>query len=102
MIRHIVMWKLKDHADGADKATNAAKVKELLESCRDLVPGMRLLEVALPTPGLEASCDVVLYSEFDDKTALDAYQNHPKHVAIKPKILAVREERQCMDYVTMS
>lgn len=100
MIRHIVMWKLKDHAEGADKAANARKVKELLESCRNLVPGMRTLEVALPLEGLESSCDVVLYSEFDDKVALDAYQNHPKHVAIKPKILAVREERRCMDFVS--
>ena len=30
--------------------------------------------------------------------ALDAYQNHPDHVAIKPFIGAIRLERQCMDY----
>lgn len=98
MIKHIVFWKLKDHAEGADRAANGAKMKALLESCRDLVPGMGRLEVALTAPGLEATCDVVLYAEFDDAAALDAYQNHPAHVAIKPFIGAVRAERHCMDY----
>lgn len=98
MIKHIVFWKLKDHAEGADRATNCAKVKSLLEGCRGLVPGMGRLEVAVAGGGLEASCDVVLYSEFDSKAALDAYQNHPAHVAIKPFIGAVRLERHCMDY----
>ncbi|MBL4951458.1 Dabb family protein, partial [Neobacillus sp. YIM B02564] len=42
--------------------------------------------------------DVVLYSEFADRASLDAYQEHPQHVALKPFIGAVREARQCMDY----
>jgi hypothetical protein len=98
MLKHIVMWKLKDHAEGADRATNAAKMKALLEDCRDIVPGIVEFEVALARPGLEATYDVVLYSVFADKGALDAYQDHPKHVAVKPFIGAVRLERQCMDY----
>ena len=98
MLKHIVMWKLKDHAEGADRATNANKLKDLLETCDNLVPGMQKLEVALATPGLEATYDVVLYTEFADRAALDAYQEHPVHQAIKPFIGAVRSERQCMDY----
>lgn len=98
MIRHIVMWKLKDHAEGADKAANMARMKALLEGCRDLVPGMGRLEVGLATPGLEATYDVVLVSEFASAAALEAYQQHPRHVAIKPFIGAVRLERQCVDY----
>jgi len=98
MIKHIVMWKLKDHAEGADKATNVIKLKALLETCRNIVPGLLTLEVGLANADLEASYDVVLYSEFTDKAALDAYQEHPTHQAIKPFIAAVRMERQCMDY----
>jgi heme-degrading monooxygenase HmoA len=98
MIKHIVMWKLKDHAEGADRAANAARMKALLYGCRDIVPGIVEFEVALARPGLEATYDVVLYSVFADKAALDAYQDHPQHVAVKPFIGAVRLERQCMDY----
>ncbi len=98
MLKHIVMWKLKEQAEGADKATNAGKLKALLETCNNLVPGLLKLEASLATPGLEATYDVVLYMEFTDKAALDAYQDHPTHQAIKPFIGAVRSERQCMDY----
>jgi hypothetical protein len=100
MIKHIVMWKLKDFAEGADKAANAAKMKQMLDTCASLVPGTLKFEVALAQPGLEATYDVVLYSEFASKEALDAYADHPDHVAIKPFIGAVRAERQCMDYAS--
>jgi hypothetical protein len=98
MIKHIVMWKLKDQAEGADRQANARKMKELLDGCANIVPGILKLEVALAQPGLEATYDVVLYSEFSDRAALDAYQEHPQHVALKGFIGAVREARQCMDY----
>ena len=98
MIKHIVMWQLKEHAEGADKAANAAKMKALLDDCANIVPGMGAFEVALAQDGLEATYDVVLYSEFESVAALDAYQNHPQHVALKPFVGAVRETRQCMDY----
>jgi hypothetical protein len=98
MIKHIVMWQLKDHAEGADKATNAIKMKALLDACSDIVPGIVKLEVAIAQAGLEATYDVVLYSEFESAAALDAYQNHPQHLALKPFVGAVRLARQCMDY----
>lgn len=98
MIKHVVMWKMKPFAEGGDAAANAAKVKALLDSCKDLVPGMLAWEVALAQPGLEATYDVILDSAFADAAALDAYQNHPHHVAMKGFIGAVRAERQCMDW----
>ncbi|MCI4440899.1 Dabb family protein [Tibeticola sp.] len=98
MIKHIVMWKFKDEAEGADKAANLARAQALLEACRGLVPGLRTLEVARAAPGLECTYDLVLYTEFDSREALDAYQHHPQHEALKPFIAAVRLERQCMDY----
>lgn len=98
MIRHIVMWKLKEHAEGAGRAANAVKMKALLEECAALVPGILKFETALAQPGLECTYDVVLYSEFASRAALDAYQQHPQHQALKPFFGAVREARQCMDY----
>ncbi|KAG0164049.1 hypothetical protein DFQ30_010580 [Apophysomyces sp. BC1015] len=63
VLKHIVMWKLKDHAEGADRATNATRLKAMLEGCRDIVPGIRRFEVGVATPGLEATYDVVLVSD---------------------------------------
>lgn len=98
MIKHIVMWKLKDEAEGADRATNAAEMKRRLDACANIVPGIITFEVTLAQPGLEATYDVVLYSEFENKAALDAYAAHPTHKALVPFIGAIREGRQCMDY----
>ena len=79
MIKHVVMWKLAEHAEGAPKASNAARIKTLLEACAGRIPGLRSLEVGIDA-GLDgAAWDVVLVSEFDDRAALDAYQVHPLH-----------------------
>lgn len=99
MIRHIVMWKLKESAEGATRAENALKLKERLEACRDIVPGGILrLEVGLAQPGLGSTYDVVLISDFADKAALDAYQVHPTHEALLAFIGTVRESREFVDY----
>jgi heme-degrading monooxygenase HmoA len=98
MLKHIVMWKLKEHAEGADRAANAREMKRRLDECANIVPGILKFEVTLAQPGLEATYDVVLYSEFEDKAALEAYAKHPTHQALVPFIGAIREGRQCMDY----
>ena len=67
-------------------------------SYKELLQQREALEVAIAQAGLEATYDVVLYSEFESAAALDAYQNHPQHLALKPFVGAVRLARQCMDY----
>ncbi len=98
MIKHIVMWKLKEEAEGADRAANALEMKRRLDACATIVPGIIAFEVTLAQPDLEATYDVVLYSEFADRAALAAYIAHPVHQAVVPFIGAIREGRQCMDY----
>jgi len=98
MLRHIVMWKLKEHAEGNDRATNRLKAKALLESCARLHPGTLHFQVGTAQEGLDCTYDVVLDSSFTDRAALAAYQNHPDHVAIKPFMKAIVAERQCMDF----
>ncbi|WP_416548593.1 Dabb family protein [Limnohabitans sp. DCL3] len=98
MIRHIVMWNLKDHAEGADKSINLEKATKLLLSCAQVVPGIRAFEVAVATPGMDCTNDLVLHMLLDDAQVLAAYQNHPDHLAIKPFMRAVVQERRCMDF----
>ena len=98
MIRHIVMWTLKDQAEGHDKAINLEKAKTLLLSCAQVVPGIRTFEVATATPGMDCTHDLVLHMLVDDAQVLANYQNHPDHLAIKPFMKSVVLERRCMDY----
>lgn len=60
--------------------------------------GMRCMEVGVDFSRTPESADIVLYSEFDSREALDAYQEHPEHVAMKPFIKDVRSERRVVDY----
>jgi ABC-type transporter Mla maintaining outer membrane lipid asymmetry permease subunit MlaE len=99
MIKHIVMWTLKDHAEGADKAANIQTFAAKLESCRGIVPGMHAFEVVTAAAaGAEFTADIALYSEFEDMAALQAYQTHPGHKAIGPFVAAVRLTRNCLDF----
>ena len=47
MIKHIVLWRLKDHAMGASKKENAEKLKSLLEALRDTIKEIKHLEVGI-------------------------------------------------------
>lgn len=91
MIRHIVMFGLKRPED-------APKVKELLDSCQGLVPGMREFDVGIQTEGLEANCHVVLISTFEDAAALAAYQPHPHHQGVVAQIREMAASRHVLDY----
>ena len=97
-LRHIVMWTLKEAAEGQTKAQNMLKAREVLMRCASLVPGIELFEVGLKTDGLDCTCDVILNSVFKDEAALTTYQNHPDHIAIKPFMKAIVAQRQCMDF----
>lgn len=95
MIRHIVMWKLKETPN---KAANAVRIKQLLEGLRDRIPGLLKIEVGIDFSAGETSADVVLLSEFADLHALEAYQRHPLHVQMKPEIGNMTAERRLVDH----
>ena len=96
MIFHIVLWTLNDPAD-------QPRFRDLLESCRDLVPGMLEFTVggradALPA-GLDANADVALVSRFDSAEALQAYLHHPRHKAVGAQLGPLRQARTVLDWV---
>ncbi len=91
LIKHIVIWTLKDPAD-------ARSMKALLDGCKAVVPGILEFEVGIRTDGLEANADVVLYAAFEDKAALAAYQAHPHHQAVGAQIAQMRQSRVVVDY----
>jgi hypothetical protein len=98
MVKHIVVWKLKPHAEGADKATNARLIKERLEAMRGKITGLRSVEVGINYNDTPAAFDVALYCELDSREALDAYQSHPAHLHAVELISRVREQRIVVDY----
>ena len=98
MIKHIVFWRLKDSVDGRSRAGIAAEMKEKFEAMRGRVPGMLAAEIGIDVSAGDDSCHVALYTEFETREALDAYQVSPEHRAVVPFIRAARTERRVVDY----
>ncbi|MBD3419089.1 MAG: Dabb family protein [Chitinivibrionales bacterium] len=98
MIKHIVLWKLKDEAQGNTKATNAHLAKEKLEALGGKIPGLLKIEAGIDFNQSAAAYDVALYSELESRAALAAYQSHPEHVAVKEFIQGIVAERCVVDY----
>ena len=98
MIKHIVMWRLKDEAAGATKAENAVKLKESLEALKSEIEELKALEVGINFNPSPAAFDVVLYSEFENREGLEAYQKHPEHVKIVDFVGEIRSDRAVVDY----
>jgi len=98
MIKHIVFWRLKNREDAQGREESARAIKEKIESLRGRVPGLLHIEAGIDFNQSETACDVVLYSEFESRAALDGYQAHPAHVEIVKFIGERRTERRIADY----
>lgn len=99
MVRHIVMWTLKEEAEGNSAAENGAKMKEILEALAGRIEGLRHIEVSVDIVAADPECHVVLCSEHDDEAALDHYQGHPEHQACVAFVKKVAASRKALDYV---
>jgi len=98
MIKHLVMWKLKDVVEGADKQQNALKMKTILEALKSKIAQIKHIEVGSNIIVSDAHYDVALYSEFENETDLEIYQKHPEHVKLAVVINKMTEQRVVVDY----
>jgi len=96
MVKHIVMWRLKNESA---KTADAMRIKSLLEGLAGQIPGMTHIEVGSNFLTDTNSSDVVLYSEFVDRDALDGYQQHPLHLSVVLQVKELVSERRVVDYL---
>jgi quinol monooxygenase YgiN len=98
MIKHIVMWDLRGDTP-EQKAGAAALVKRLFEDLQGKIPGLLWIEVGIDCSHVSYACDVVLYSEFADAEALQAYADHPEHARVRRELGDLRIGRHQVDYL---
>ena len=98
MVKHIILWQLKDELEGAEKEAVKAGIKSGLEGLAGQIPG--LLDIRVQTECLASSnADVMLDSTFVDEAALKTYANHPAHVKVADnQVRPFTKTRACMDY----
>ena len=98
MINHIVMWKFRDVAEGANKAESLRKAKSLLDSLPLKIQLIKHYETGLDTLHTDSSYDLVLISQFADADALRAYQTHPEHVNVVEFLRKVHVSKVAVDF----
>lgn len=100
MIRHIVMWKLKEKAEGATLKKNAAKLKLILEGLRINIEEIKDVEVGIQITenGGKEACDVVLICDFLTELDFKMYTRNPHHIKAISFIETVAEKRYFVDY----
>ncbi|MCX6678146.1 MAG: Dabb family protein [Methanothrix sp.] len=99
MIKHIVMFKLKEWAEGGDKAANIMTLKAKLVALPDQIDEIKFFEVGINFIEASVAYDLVLISEFESKEALYSYQKHPEHVKVANFVGKACESRIVVDYV---
>lgn len=98
MVKHIILWQLKDELSDAEKAAVKSGIKAGLEGLLGKIPG--LTAITVNNAGLPSSnADVMLDSTFTDFDALKNYAVHPEHVAVADgAVRPYTKTRLCLDF----
>lgn len=98
MIKHVIMWQLKDELSDEQKVQIKADAKEKLEALVGKIPG--LVEMKIQTEYFKASnADFLLDSTFESREALEGYAVHPEHVKIADEnVRPFVKYRSCLDF----
>lgn len=98
MVKHIILWKIKEEYSKKEKEEIKAGVKEGLEALKGVVLGLSDIHVQIEA--LDTSnADIMLDSVFENEAALKTYAIHPAHVkVVNEKVRPFMEIRLCMDF----
>lgn len=98
MVKHIIVWTLKDELSTDEKKTVKANIKSGLEGLAGKIPGM--VEIHVRTEGLPSSNgDLLLDSTFENVESLKGYSVHPAHVAVADgAVRPYTKIRSCFDF----
>ncbi len=99
MIKHIVMFKLKEEANGKTAKENLEGALERLKNFEQEIPSLVHFEARVNSEKApKSNYELALVCDFYDIDGLNEYQVHPVHKSFGAYITPVRESRACIDY----
>lgn len=98
MIKHVVMWKLRETAEQNDKEGNKKIIKEKLLELKQIIPEIDSMEIGENFNSSDTACDLVLITTHINGAALEAYLLHPAHKEAATFISRVVAERRVVDF----
>lgn len=98
MVKHVILWTLKEELSAEEKKSVKAGIKEGLEGLKGQIPGLIDIQVNID-PLASSNAEVMLDSSFENEESLKGYAVHPAHVAVADgKVRPYTASRTCMDY----
>jgi len=98
MIRHIVMFKLKDFKGESEKNNAAHEVIKRLDELPLKIDVIRKYEAGFDIRKLAWSYDIVLIMDFDTMEDIETYTIHPVHQEFIAFNKDYSIEKVCIDY----
>lgn len=99
MVKHIILWTLKDGLSEEEKATIKESIKEGLESLLGVVPGLVDIKVQIDGRLASSNADLMLDCTLESEEALKGYAVHPAHVAVaNSRVRPYTAVRSCLDF----
>lgn len=99
MIRHIVMFKFKEEAEGRSKKENIYIAKKMFMELKNEITYIFKDEVKINSEEADSSnYDLIYIADFNNIEELNKYSVHPEHLKLVSFIKNVREERACIDF----
>jgi Stress responsive A/B Barrel Domain len=98
VLRHVVAFELRA-AEPAQRAVDAQRIRQELESLRDQIDDIHDIHVGIDHGEVAGNWEVVLVSDFADNAALERYQSHPEHVRAAEGISDLVANKAVVDYV---
>jgi hypothetical protein len=98
MIRHVVLLKIKDFAEGKSKQENMIFLRESLEALKEKLPQVFSMEVGFNFKPHEFASDVAIHALFKTKEDLAYYIDHPEHQVISNYVGKINNGRTFVDY----
>jgi hypothetical protein len=97
MVKHIVMFKLKDTLSKEEKLVVMNDFKAAIEALPAQIDVIRKVFVGFNINEAE-QWDICLESEFDSLEDVKLYAAHPDHVAAAGILKDAKQDRACVDY----
>ena len=99
MVKHIILWKLRDDLGAGEREGVLRGIKEGLEGLVGKVPGLLAVKVQVDGRIDTSNADVMLDCTLESEEALRAYAIHPAHVEVaNTRVRPYTEVRTCFDY----
>ena len=98
MVKHIILWNLRDEFSAEEKENIKAGIKEGLEGLAGKIEG--LTDIKVNINGLATStADLMLDSTFESEAALKAYSTNPLHQNVADtRVRPFTKLRSCLDF----